>query len=175
MKKLTQNKFLNEFEIKHLKETLNRYKHDRDSILIRVALYTGARSCEILGIKKRDVKDSCITIYGRKNSNDRTIPIPNDLFRDLVIYAHDVDSEYLFPISTRHFRRIWDQYRPNQNLGLHSLRHTFGIQLYKNCHDIYIVKSALGHRQIANTHIYLDFVQNIENLKTSILGMWSKI
>ena len=83
----------------------NRFK--LDSILIRLTLYTGARSCEVLGVKRSDLDEQSVTIIGKKNSNDRSIPLPPDFYLELLEFTNGMDhTDLVFPISTRHFRRI---------------------------------------------------------------------
>ena len=77
-------------------------------------------------------------------------------------------KQRIFPISYIRFHQIWDKYRPCHK-KLHSLRHTFAIRLYKKTKDIRLVQFALGHRNIANTMIYADYVYSQEELKKLIL------
>ena len=158
---LTENKFLTEEELRQLLNTCERNKHERDSKLIRLAIFTGARSAELL------------MVMGMKGSNNRTIPLPGNFFKELVEFTKNLKpDDVIFPITTRMFRKIWDVYRPNPNKGLHSLRHTMGVKLYTKCRDIHVVKTLLGHVSISNTIIYLEFVESIETLRESLKGMW---
>jgi site-specific recombinase XerD len=91
------------------------------------------------------------------------------------IKLHNIGmNEKLFPITTRQFRRIWNNWRPNKSKGLHTLRHTFGTLLINNCDDIYAAKHLLGHRQIANTEKYLHFVHGQKDLRSKMKGMFKK-
>lgn len=151
----------------------------RDCLLISLALLTGARAQEILNVKYSDVNiyDQSLLIHGLKNSNDREIPIPAKTFKYLLQYLNidksttlspELMKQRIFPISYIRFHQIWDKYRPCHK-KLHSLRHTFAIRLYKKTKDIRLVQFALGHRNIANTMIYADYVYSQEELKKLIL------
>jgi len=147
MKALDQNKFLTDQELDSLLNLCNRHSGQRDSIIIRFTLFTGARGCEALAVRKRD----------------------------LAGYARGMaDDDRLFPIAVRTFRHIWNLYRPNHKKGAHCLRHTYGVRLYQNCENVFTVKSALGHVNIQNTMVYLDFVESQRKLKQAAKGMWKK-
>ena len=56
-----------------------------------------------------------------------------------------------------------------KSLGPHGLRHTFATRLYRQTRDIFLVRRAMGHRQIASTVIYTqvadeDLVEAMEGL-----------
>lgn len=169
-------KCLNDMELEHLFARLKAERGQRNALMIRMVLETGARCKEALAVTKVDIKDGgAVFLRGLKGSDDRTVPVSAELYRDLKEYCLALgDCDRLFPISTRRFRQIWDQYRINPDLGLHSLRHTFGVRLYNNGNDIHAVKTALGHKNIRNTMVYLDFVEGVKKLRKSTKGMWKK-
>lgn len=173
MNKLTKDKFLTDKELEQLNKTLQRFKNDPHSLLIRLVLFTGARSAEALQITAGDLEDGAVFIRGAKGSNDREAHVPAAFFEELTQFAKGLARDQrLFPISERHFRRIWDQWRPVAKGG-HCLRHTFGVRLYKDTRDINAVKHALGHKNIKNTMVYLDFVESNEKLKSAAESMWA--
>ena len=169
---LTEKKFLTDEEFSCLLRLCDRHRTTRDSILIRFILFTGARSCEALAVTRDSLGKGCVALKGAKGSNDRTIPLPPKFYKELIDYVDRVEGERLFPISTRMLRYIWRDYRPNFDKGVHCLRHTFGVRLYMNCEDIHAVKTALGHKSIINTQIYVDFVENVKTMRTKLNGMW---
>lgn len=175
MKAITEQKILNEQELEKFIYHLNNFKGTRDSIMLRIALRTGARSIEVLRIRPMDVGNQNVTIYGVKSSNDRTIPLPKDLFDELKTYIKEESipaNEYVFKMTTRHYRRIFKQFCPNVYKSSKSMRHTFGVKLYQNCKEIIPVKAALGHRQINNTMVYLEYVELQDTLKDKMKGMF---
>lgn len=175
IKMMTQNKFLTDEELKQLRMNLKNTSNSFHVLLVEFALYTGARQSEILEVATNQLNNNgTVTIFGKKGSNDKTIPLPPMFFQKLKKHASTVASgELLFPIQTRMFRHIWSLVTPNKNKGLHSLRHTMGVKLYNNCENIHAVKTMLGHKNIQNTMVYLDYVESSKKLKTSIKGMWS--
>jgi site-specific recombinase XerD len=42
----------------------------------------------------------------------------------------------------------------DRHLTVHSLRHTFAMNLYRKTGDLRLVQTALGHRHISTTEIY---------------------
>ena len=169
---LNKNKYLLPNEVAHLESVLasNLGSDTRNVLALWLALKTGGRAQEILNLKKSHLNlyEETVLIHGLKGSNDREIPLPSPLFKRLVRYADSVAGERLFSISYNRFRQVWDLYRPAPK-KLHSLRHTFAIQLYKKTKDIRLVQVALGHRNIMNTMIYADYAYSQTELRRLIL------
>lgn len=171
---INRSKFLSEKEQKQLDETLRKllkesHTNKRDVIMIRVALATGARANEVLAIRPRDINhtDKAVTIYGLKGSNDREIPLPEDLYEDLNWLAQTCRVERVFEVSYRRLVQIWDKVKPSEK-SFHSLRHTFAINLFKRTRDVRLVQVALGHTSITNTMVYADYVYSTNELKQII-------
>jgi integrase len=178
---LTENKFLTDNETAHLLALLKRHKSERDSIMLRISLYTGARGCELLALTVKDFSSNGkVHITGAKGSNSRDVDLNFEDYLFSKEVAKYIESEglkgedRLFPISTRRLRYIWDFWRSNPNKGIHSIRHTTGLLLYLNSGDINKVKSLLGHRQINNSQIYAEFTHGPRTLKKAMKGMFKK-
>lgn len=174
---LTRKKFLTDDELESTFALLNKHKGTRDSILIRLALFSGGRSCEVLKVTPADLEANTVTIYGAKGSNDGTLPLPPDFFAELQEYVRAQaikPDQKIFPITTRHFRRIWAEWRPVRKPKLHSLRHTCGVRLYANSRNIHAVQTFLRQKNIKNTMIYLDFVEGADQLREGTQGMWDR-
>ena len=178
--KLNKNKYLLPPEMEKLEELLSQFRiknskgyfNFRDTLLLELALRTGARARELLNLQIQDINtyDKSLYITGIKGSNDREIPLRDKLFNDLLKWAQTKpnDSDLLFAISYNRLRQIWEMYRPVHK-KFHSLRHTFAIHLYKKTKDLRLVQVALGHRNITNTMIYADYVYSQEELRKLIL------
>ncbi len=169
---LNKNKYLLPDELLRLEKLLkdNLEKDPRNSLVLMIALKTGARAQEVLNLKKSSLNlyEETVFIEGLKGSNDREIPLMPSLFKKLHSYSQTVPAQDLFPISYNRLRQIWDLYRPAHKT-FHSLRHTFAIQLYKKTKDIRLVQVALGHRNVMNTMIYADYVYSQTELRKLIL------
>lgn len=166
-------KFLNQKELELQLALFNRFKGNRDSIILRLALFTGARGIEVVNILKSDLKEQSVFIRGAKGSSDRLVPVPKDFYEELTTLSQSLNpTDRVFPIGTRQFRKIWDKWRVNRTLGAHCLRHTLGVQHYSKNTDIHATRTLLGHKNILNTMKYLDFVESQAKLKKSMNGLW---
>lgn len=163
---INRNKFLTEVELAQLRSTLARNAGTRDAALLWTLVATGARITEALNLTSADLNhtEQAVFIQGIKDSNDRELPVQPDLFMALTMLS----GPRLFNISYTRARQIWDLYRPVKK-NLHSLRHTFAIELYKKTRDLRLVQLALGHRNIQNTIVYADYVYSTQELKRLVL------
>lgn len=136
----------------------------RDSILLMLAIKTGARAQELLNITQDDLSDETqsILIHGLKNSNDRELPVSEDLYT--AVKSLCKEDPRVFPISYSRLVQIWHYYRPVTK-KFHCLRHTFAIELYKKTKDVKLVQTALGHRNIQNSIVYMDYVFTLEEMR----------
>lgn len=169
---LNKNKYLLPPEVERLTKILQDFelKDPRNCLIMWLALKTGARAQEILNLQKSDLNsyDQSVFIRGLKGSNDREIPLHSDLFLKLERYAAAQPGTALFPISYHRLYQVWELYRPIPK-KFHALRHTFAIELYKKTRDLRLVQVALGHRNIANTMVYADYVYSQQELRRLIL------
>lgn len=151
-----------------LKDHLER--DPRNCLLLLLGINTGARAQELLNLRKIDLNpyDRTVLIRGLKNSNDREIPLPDRLYERVQRFSETQPGADLFPISYARLQQIWMIYRPVPK-KFHSLRHTFAIRLYQKTKDIRLVQVALGHRNIANTMVYADYVYTQQELRRLIL------
>jgi integrase/recombinase XerC len=133
-------------------------------------IYTGARAQEALNIRGTDLNLETETVFirGLKGSDDRELPLPSWLFKQLVELRAKHTGEFLFPISYPRLDQIWREYRPVKK-KLHSLRHTFAIRLLRKTGNLRLVQVALGHRSISNTMVYASYQYQAEELKKLIL------
>lgn len=169
---LNKNKYLLPPETERLRKILTDFedRDPRNCLMFWVALHTGGRAQEVLNLQKIDLNtyDESVFIRGLKGSNDREIPLPPALFDRLHRFAEKQSGTKLFDVSYTRLYQIWEMYRPVPK-KFHSLRHTFAIELYKKTRDLRLVQVALGHRNIANTMVYADYVYSQQELRRLIL------
>lgn len=168
LRPLTTNKFLNDDELEHLKRHVDVENPNRDQLLIKFALMTGARASEILRLNRGSFKfaNSMVYIVSNKGSRDREFELPRKFFDQLMGLMQDRDKP--FPITYSRLHQIWKFYAPN-NKKFHSLRHTFAVLGYLNTKDIRAVQAGLGHKDLKNTGIYLDFVYTQEYMRKMLV------
>lgn len=168
---LTKAKYLLPQELAHLNATLEKFKitDERNCTLIWLAMHTGARATEVLNVTAEDLDPHEMTVFikGLKGSDNRDIPLPEWLFKRVKSLAPE--SGRVFPITYIRFHQIWQLYRPCKK-KLHSLRHTFAINLYIKTKDIRLLQAALGHRSWDNTMIYADYQFKSVEFRRAILG-----
>lgn len=170
---LNKDKYLLDDEFDRLMDILDHFevKDPRNAALLKLALATGARAKELLNIRVKDLdkNEHSVYIFGIKGSNDRELPLKKALFQSLIRLSVNKEPEdRVFDISYPRLIQIWQLYRPTHK-KFHSLRHTFAIRLYKKSRDIRLLQVALGHRNIANTMIYADYVYSQQELRKLIL------
>ncbi|MCB0393919.1 MAG: tyrosine-type recombinase/integrase, partial [Bdellovibrionales bacterium] len=100
---LNKNKYLLEPEAEKLEEILEKFfdTNERDTLILNLALKTGARAQEVLNLKKSDLNpyDKTVFINGIKGSNDREIPLPPRLFDRLHRWSSRQPGDRVFEIS----------------------------------------------------------------------------
>ena len=140
----------------------------RNATLILLALSTGARASEVLGLtwKDLDLVAGSVFIKTLKRGKNREIPLSRRLLELLKPMKSD-DASRLFPISYQRLNQIWQDWRPAK-VPFHALRHTFALSLYHRRKDINLVKHCLGHRSLTSTTVYLDEAYTIGSLKKSM-------
>ena len=140
----------------------------RNAALILLALATGARASELLGLTWSDLnlQTGSVAIKTLKRGKNREIPLGRRLV-ELLRSMKAQDADRLFPISYQRLNQIWGQWRPSK-VPFHALRHTFALSLYHRRKDINLVKHCLGHRSLSSTTVYLDEAYTIGSLKKSM-------
>lgn len=169
---INKHKYLTEDELKMVSAVLTRYREKdvRDVLMLDLLLATGARVGELLMLRPRDLNqaDGSIFFHGLKGSSDREIPVPAELFSRLTSYAEGRPEDVpVFNLSYNRTREIWAHYTPVKK-KLHSLRHTFAINLYRKTHDIRLVQKALGHKHIATTMVYQDYIYSMDEMRKAL-------
>lgn len=170
-------KTINETEITKLLSHA-KYKSIRNYTMIFLALSTGIRVSELIGLFIEDVApygdiSRFLTIPSRigKNGKVREIPINqetrdviHDFMKIKVIRQEFTNSDsFLFvsnhtrnPLSSRDFQRIVHDISSSsigRSITPHVLRHTFATRLLRHT-NIRVVQETLGHSSVQTTQIY---------------------
>lgn len=170
---MTQSKFLSSDELSRLQHLLQDPSSPHH-LIFRLLLETGARVSELLLLEASDVDHAskAVALVGLKDSRDRVIPLSESTYQQLLNHLPELGP--IFSIKKRRVQQVWDEfYKPRlkTDKGVHSLRHTFGILLYKRCKSIQAVQQALGHVSINNTMVYATWVHSTEDLRTALFGV----
>lgn len=183
---ITSAKILSPSEEASLRAVLGRGlavdKDRRNALLFLLLLETGVRANELLNLKIKNFshEEGALAIKALKSSRDRELPIREGLARALkkcVLSRYNAASwrelnpdAPLFDLSYPRLYQLWRFYTPNPNKTIHSLRHTFAINLYKKSKDVKMVQIALGHKNILNTMVYVDFYYSQNTLRKIMTG-----
>lgn len=154
----SQKKFLTSSEEAHLRRLLAT-ENNRNSLIIEMLLTYGMRQGELLKclVSDFDQKDGSLYVTGTKGSMDRQVPLSTKLKARLKREVQGKGpDERIFPIGRITLFVAWSWIKPCDK-PLHCLRHTAAVRMYRQTKDIHFVKRLLGHRNIANTLIYVDF------------------
>ncbi len=131
--------------------------------IVTVALHTGMRRGEILGLKweQVDLRHGFILLDKTKNKERREIPIDDTLRELFEEIPHSVESVYVF---TDKDGNPYKSVKRSFNTALrkaeihdfrfHDLRHTFASHLVMAGVDITSVKELLGHKSLTMTMRY---------------------
>lgn len=161
-----------------VREIINCLKNDneRDSILFLIGIYTGLRIGDILKLKVKDVREkSTLNIRDSKTKKINRLEFNSELKKAIEEYTKDkAPGDYLIksrngynkPISRGQAYKILKKVANifnMDNIGIHSLRKTFGYHLYNLTRDIVQVQKALNHSSAAETRRYIGVDQETVN------------
>jgi integrase len=148
----------------------------RDATMLLFAIHTGLRAHEMLSLVWSDQPlsdtdvgtvdpDTGIVVISRtlKHGQPRNVAVPAWL-RGPLARLKETSPERPFPISYNRLGEIWRFYR-NVRRPFHCLRHAFALMLHERTKDIHFVQRSLGHKNIANTLVYLDFDYSAQDFK----------
>jgi integrase len=175
--------------VKFLKEPLGRLRYltreEMDALIstcsphlrpiVMVALHTGMRKGEVLGLTWQDIDfgASTITVRHTKNNEPKVIPMNQTLYEELQRLPRHLRSAYVF---CNPQGQPYDEVKRSfktacQNAGIrdfrfHDLRHTFASCLVMNSVNLKTVQHLLGHKDIRMTLRYSHLSQ--EHLQAAV-------
>jgi len=149
----------------------------RDYAIISIALSTGLRCCDIIGLKfsSIDWHSDTITISQQKTGNILTLPfdgVAGNAIADYILTARpQSDEPYIFLRTCRPYTRLKNTFAGStiirwlKNAGIsreahdgktfHALRRTVGTRLIESGADLSMTAQILGHIQIDSTRRYI--------------------
>jgi integrase len=147
--------------------------------IVVLALNTGMRRGEILGLKWQDVdlRRNIITLLDTKNGEKRDVHINEQVKTALIRIERHPESPYIFcnaggkpyyDIRKSFFTAL--QKSGIKNFHFHDLRHTFASQLVMSSVDINTVRELLGHKDIRMTLRYSHLAPSYKKRAIDLLG-----
>ncbi|UYG07298.1 tyrosine-type recombinase/integrase [Halomonas sp. M4R1S46] len=147
--------YLTEDEISRLFQALEESSNPDVLLITRLCLATGARWSEAQTLRAEMVRDGRVTYTGTKNRRNRTIPLPEDLFRALVEHGPRIGRLFRThayePFSAAIIEAGIQLPRGQRT---HVLRHTFASHFMMNGGDVLTLQKILGHQTITMTMRY---------------------
>lgn len=133
----------------------------RNELVMRVALHTGLRIGDVLKLKTAQLR-SRFWITESKTGKRKQIGLPEPLLSDLKNHAGKVwvfESKRTGKPHTRQavwkdVKRAAKAFRLPQNVGPHSARKVYAVELLEKYGDFERVKKALNHSSEVTTMIY---------------------
>ena len=125
---------------KEIKDILKNLPDSKVGDIVKIAFYTGCRLGELSHLKKEDILDDKIILYGK--TGRRTIPI-TDKIRNVI-------TDRMFDFNENSLRLALFK----KGLSATKIRHTFATTLVRNGISIYMVAKLLGHKSVKTTEIY---------------------
>lgn len=147
--------------------------------VVIVALNTGMRRAEILGLKWKDIdiKRKLIYLLDTKNGEKREVPMNHLVINTLVAVAKHPNSPYIFcnNIGEPYYNLRKSFFTALQKCGInnfhfHDLRHTFASHLIMSGIDLKTVQELLGHKSIEMTLRYSHLSPSHKQRAVDILG-----
>lgn len=170
-----------DLELPRLMEAARASQWGRLYLLILLAVSTGARRSELVGLKWADVDLKARTAHlaRTKNGTQRVLTLTPEAVAELMRYR-EVGNAYLFPHPSNlgepfaQFDHYWKAARAAAGLKdvhFHDLRHTHASLLAMNGASLLAIADSLGHKSITMTQRYSHLCVNTKRqMLDDILG-----
>jgi integrase len=165
-------------------ERLIKNCQDYTRRIVEIALNTGMRKGEILGLKWKDIdfRRGIIYLLNTKNSERREVPINSIVKQALISQPKHKDSPYVFCNKNgKPYRDIRKSFVAALNKSdiisfrFHDLRHTFASHLVMSGVDLNTVRELLGHKSLRMTLRYSHLSPAHKQRAVEVLGRkWSQ-
>ena len=177
-----RERYLSDSELKSLLDNLECTDEPAIKPLVLLALTTGRRAGELLGIRWRDVQWETGTIYlwGTKNDTHSTAyiqPVAREAIEQLWRDRARDPEQFLFQGKHGrvpfHYHHSWDLIRRTAGLDdfrFHDLRHSAASFMAMAGQSLAEIGSVLGHKTPRSTQRYAHFAEDHRRASASVLG-----
>lgn len=159
-----RTRFLSDDEIARLLEACQNSAWDRLHLLVHMALVTGARRSELLGLRwcDLDFQRKTAILHFTKNGDRRNLALTTDLIEELMQWR-EIGEGYVFPSSNhlnqpaQHFDRYWYSAllaADIKDFRFHDLRHSSASIMAKTGASLLELADHLGHKSMAMVKRY---------------------
>jgi integrase len=132
-------------------------------LLVLIAITTGARRGELLGLRWNDIDFERQTAYVKtsKNGQPKVLPLTDTVVKELTRFRQQ-DSSLIFNSEIKldkafHFNKQWKKALVEakvEDFTFHCLRHTCASYLAQSGASLLEIADVLGHKQISVTKRY---------------------
>ncbi len=153
-----KTEYLLQREVEHVLAALT----PENARVVRVMLHTGLRVGDVLALKPEQLA-AHFWVTEAKTGKKKQVGLPRDLLEELrrcsgttwVFESAKVPGEH------RSRQAVWADvkraakaFRLPQNVGTHSFRKVYAVDLLERYGDLERVQRALNHRDVATTYVY---------------------
>ncbi|TRD13705.1 tyrosine-type recombinase/integrase, partial [Palleronia caenipelagi] len=165
MPRVARGQMLNAGDLRRLAAVLDTPPpRTRDAAeAIRIILFTGCRSGEILRLRWREVKSGRLTLE-RTKTGPRVVLLSDEASQLFKTRRGPRSSDYVFPSQScpdrprRSITSAWNHIKRAASLPpslrLHDLRHTYASHAVLSGESLYLTGKLLGHRNPGSTNRY---------------------
>ena len=156
-------RFLSDDERSRLFKACRASDWDKLYLLVMLAITTGARRGELLGLRWNDIDFERQTAYVQttKNGQPKVLPLTDDVVNELTRFRQQ-DSSLIFnseikPNKAFCFNKQWKKALEKakvEDFTFHCLRHTCASYLAQSGASLLEIADVLGHKQISVTKRY---------------------
>lgn len=135
----------------------------------RFLLYTGLRPTDVFKLQNKHLNGSYLDLKMNKTGDYLSIPLSKPII-DLINARKD--NKYIFPevrtdrqrrnVLTNIQRLFEPEFVRNNNITLHTFRHTYAHNMLNRGVPKEVLQTLLGHRSIKTTEIYANWVKREE-------------
>lgn len=126
-----------------------------------LAAAAGLRCCEIAGLHREDVTEQVITIREAKGGDEQSVPTHPEIWQAVRHFPAGPLAELDGGRACARWvsNRTATYYRRGlglTNVSLHRLRHSFGTELRRAGHDLFVIQQLMRHASMQSTQIYVE-------------------
>lgn len=167
---LMKTEYLLEKEVEHVLAALT----PSNALVCQVCLHTGLRVSDVLALRTEQIKPR-FWVTEQKTGKRRMVGLPEPLRRAILAQS---SKEWAFPGRSgdkpRTRQAVWKDvkraaqaFRLPQNVGPHSFRKVYAVDLMEQFGDLKRVQKALNHSSATTTMIYAMAAELLRTKKTS--------
>ncbi|EEX94383.1 integrase family protein [Vibrio orientalis CIP 102891 = ATCC 33934] len=152
--------FLSNEDITALFERITKSKRAKEFELVcKICLSTGARISEANNLRLPQITKYKITFIDTKSKKNRTVPITEKLYNELIEFERTGEKDRLFKGCHHGIAYIINQTFPDlpEGQNTHVFRHTFASRFMEAGGNILVLQKILGHSDIKMTMRYSHF------------------